>query len=38
MKKKTLFGRLSSSNLLLPIVSLILVMAVHIVFDIASGT
>ena len=37
MKKKSVFSRLSSSNLLLPIISLILVMAVNIIFDIASG-
>ena len=37
MTKKSVWRRLSESGLLLPIVSLLLVMAVNIVFDIVSG-
>ena len=37
MTKKSLWRRLADSGLLLPIVSLLLVMAVNIVFDIVSG-
>lgn len=37
MTKKSLWRRLAESGLLLPIVSLLLVMAVNIVFDIVSG-
>ena len=37
MTKKSFWGRLTESGLLLPIVSLLLVMAVNIVFDIVSG-